>query len=69
MSFLVPNKTQSKLQPFNLHPNLITFILINVPHVPNLPLGFETTSDVPYPLQSLFMIAMDNTQHDIENLL
>ncbi|CAL5342689.1 unnamed protein product [Camellia sinensis] len=69
ISFLVPNKTQLKLQPFNLHPNLITFIPITVPHVPNLPPGSETTSDVPYPLQSLLMTAMDNTEHDIENLL
>ncbi|KAL7185434.1 hypothetical protein ACSBR2_027386 [Camellia fascicularis] len=69
ISFLVPNKTQSKLRPFNLHPNLITFIPITVPHVPNLPPGSETTSDVPYPLQSLLMTAMDNTEHDIENLL
>ncbi|KAI8008201.1 UDP-glycosyltransferase 79B9 [Camellia lanceoleosa] len=66
ISFLVPNKTQSKLQPFNLHPNLITFIPITVPHAPTS--SAQTTSDVPIP-SVLLMIAMDYTQDDIENLL
>ncbi|KAL7000516.1 Cyanidin 3-O-galactoside 2''-O-xylosyltransferase FGGT1, partial [Sarracenia purpurea var. burkii] len=69
ISFFIPTKTQSKLEAFNLHPDLITFVPITVPHVDGLPPGAETTHDVPFPLQTLLMTAMDRTQNDIENLL
>ncbi|KAA8519726.1 hypothetical protein F0562_013982 [Nyssa sinensis] len=60
---------QSKLESLNLHPYLINFIPITVPHVDGLPPGTETTADVPYPLHSLIMAAMDLTQPTIEALL
>ncbi|CAK9181877.1 unnamed protein product [Ilex paraguariensis] len=66
ISFFIPTKTQSKLQHFNLHPDLITFIPVTVPAVDGLPLGAETTADVPYPLQSFLMTAMDLTQLNFE---
>lgn len=69
ISFLVPTKTASKLTNLNLHPQFITFIPITVPHVDGLPPGFETTSDVPYPLHPLIMTAMDRTQADVEAIL
>ncbi|PON77934.1 UDP-glucuronosyl/UDP-glucosyltransferase [Parasponia andersonii] len=69
ISFFIPTKTQSKLVSFNLHPDLIAFIPIQVPHVDGLPPGAETTADVPYPLLSFLMTAMDLTRPDIEAAL
>lgn len=69
ISFFVPTKTQSKIQHFNGFPHLITFVPITVPHVDGLPLGAETTSDVPSPLIPLIMTAMDRTKPHIELLL
>ncbi|KAK9936463.1 hypothetical protein M0R45_013304 [Rubus argutus] len=69
ISFFLPLKTQSKLHHYNLHPHLITFIPLNVPHVDGLPLGAETTADVPFPLQSLIATAMDLTRPQIEQSL
>ncbi|KAF8408983.1 hypothetical protein HHK36_005054 [Tetracentron sinense] len=69
ISFLLPTKTQPKLEQFNLHPHLIHFIPLALPHVDGLPPGAETTSDVPLNLQPLIMTAMDRTQPQIESLL
>ncbi|CAJ1956754.1 unnamed protein product [Sphenostylis stenocarpa] len=69
ISFIVPQRTQTKLQHLNLHPHLITFIPIKVPHVHGLPRHAETTSDVPFSLFPLIATAMDHTQKDIELLL
>nr|WMX26799.1 UGT79B144 [Astragalus propinquus] len=69
ISFFIPKNTQTKLEQFNLFPNLITFYPINVPHIEGLPLGAETTSDIPFSLGSLLMTAMDQTQDQIEHLL
>ncbi|XP_061345240.1 UDP-glycosyltransferase 79B30-like [Gastrolobium bilobum] len=69
ISFFTPKRAQAKLEPFNLRPNLITFVPITVPHVDGLPLNAETTADVPYPLQPHIMTAMDLTKHDIETHL
>lgn len=69
ISFFVPAKTQSKIQHFNRFPRLVTFFPITVPHVNGLPVGAETTSDVPSPFYPLLMIAMDRTERDVELLL
>ena len=70
ISFIVPRKTQSKIQHLNQFPQLITFVPIAVPHVDGLPPGAETTSDVPSAsLIPLIVAAMDRTEHDIELLL
>ncbi|KAJ7981536.1 Glycosyltransferase [Quillaja saponaria] len=69
ISFFVPRKTQAKLESFNLYLNLITFIPITVPHVDGLPLGAETTADVPNSLFPHIMTAMDLTENDIEHFL
>ncbi|XWS12580.1 hypothetical protein CRYUN_Cryun37aG0102100 [Craigia yunnanensis] len=66
ISLFLPAKTQRKVEAFNLHPDLITFISITVPHVEGLPPGSETTNDVPFPLHPLIMTAMDLTEPDIE---
>ncbi|KAL0300694.1 UNVERIFIED_CONTAM: Cyanidin 3-O-galactoside 2''-O-xylosyltransferase FGGT1 [Sesamum radiatum] len=67
--FILPTKTQSKLDQFNLHPHLIKFIPITVPQVDGLPDGTETTADVPFPMYSLLRHAMDLTEPVIESLL
>ncbi|CAJ1956758.1 unnamed protein product [Sphenostylis stenocarpa] len=69
ISFIVPQRTQTKLQHLNHQPHLITFIPIKVPHVDGLPHHAETTSDVPISLFPLIATAMDHTQKDIELLL
>jgi len=69
ITFFTPKSAQSKLEPFNLHPQLITFITLKVPHVEGLPPNAETTADVPYPLHPHIMTAMDLTQPDIETHL
>nr|KYP58775.1 Anthocyanidin 3-O-glucosyltransferase [Cajanus cajan] len=69
ISFITPSKAQAKLEPFNLHPNLITFVPITVSHVEGLPHDAQTTADVSYPLHTHIMTAMDLTQHDLETLL
>ncbi|KAL0321267.1 UNVERIFIED_CONTAM: Cyanidin 3-O-galactoside 2''-O-xylosyltransferase FGGT1 [Sesamum radiatum] len=67
--FILPTKTQSKLDQFNLHPDRIKFIPITVPQVDGLPDGTETTADVPFPMYSLLRHAMDLTEPVIESLL
>ncbi|XP_038689061.1 cyanidin 3-O-galactoside 2''-O-xylosyltransferase FGGT1-like [Tripterygium wilfordii] len=69
ISFLLPRKTQPKFEAFNLHPDLLTFVPLDIPHVDGLPPGAETTADVPFPLHSLIMTAMDLTEPVIETLL
>ncbi|XP_057430652.1 UDP-glycosyltransferase 79B30-like [Lotus japonicus] len=66
ITFFIPRKAQTKLEPFNLHPHLITFVTITIPHVEGLPPNAESTSDVPYPFATHIMTAMDLTQPDIE---
>src|ERR1044072_3602719 len=69
ISFLTPRRTQSKLQHLNLHPHLITFIPITVPHVEGLPPNAETTADVPFSLGPHIATALDLTEKDIKPLL
>lgn len=66
ISFFLPTKTQPKLEPFNLHKHLISFFPITLPHVDGFPPGAETTADVPFPLHSLLITAMDLTEPTIE---
>ena len=61
ISFFVPTRTQSRVQHLNLFPHLTTFVTVVVPNVEALPLGAETTSDVPPPLIPLIASAMDQT--------
>ncbi|KAK2350970.1 cyanidin 3-O-galactoside 2''-O-xylosyltransferase FGGT1 [Trifolium repens] len=69
ISFFIPKNTVNKVHHLNLHPNLITFVPITVPHVDGLPHDAETTSDVPFSLFSLIATAMDQTEKQIELLL
>ncbi|KAK3040321.1 hypothetical protein RJ639_029375 [Escallonia herrerae] len=69
VSYFIPAKTIPRFQHFNLHRDLITFIPVTVPHVEGLPLGTETTADVPHPMHSHLMTAMDLTLPFIEATL
>lgn len=67
--FVLPSKAQSKLENFNLHADLITFIAITVPQVEGLPHGTETTADIPFHLSKHLRKAMDLTKPTIDSLL
>ncbi|XP_026393901.1 UDP-glycosyltransferase 79B30-like [Papaver somniferum] len=70
VSFIIPTKTQSKINSLNLHPSLISFIPLDVPCVEGLiPSDAETTADVPFPLHTHLMTAMDRTEPTIESIL
>ncbi|KAJ9671557.1 hypothetical protein PVL29_025319 [Vitis rotundifolia] len=45
ITFILPRKAQSQLEHLNLHPTLITFHPLTIPHVDGLPPGAETASD------------------------
>ncbi|KAL2524225.1 UDP-glycosyltransferase 79B6 [Abeliophyllum distichum] len=66
---VVPTKTQSKLEHFNLYPELIKFIPLAIPSVEGLPPDVETSADIPFTLQGLFRHALDLTQPTIESSL
>ncbi|KAL4578025.1 hypothetical protein LXL04_014140 [Taraxacum kok-saghyz] len=69
VSFLVPKNTRYKLDPFNHHPHHITFVPITVPLIGGLPMGAETSLDVPASLHPLIMTAMDETKESVEHIL
>ncbi|XP_021726554.1 anthocyanidin 3-O-glucoside 2''-O-glucosyltransferase-like [Chenopodium quinoa] len=66
ISFFLPTNTKHRFTSHNHHPNLITLIPITVPAVDGLPVGAETTADVPASSRPLIMTAMDQTQDTIE---
>ncbi|KAL6314688.1 hypothetical protein AAG906_027035 [Vitis piasezkii] len=69
ITFILPEKTQSQLQHLNLHPTLITFHPLTIPHVDGLPPGAETASDVPVFSHHLLATAMDRTTDQVEAAL
>ena len=66
ITYILPKKAESLLQPLNLHPTLITFHHLTVPSVDGLPPGAETASDVPFSLHPLLATAMDRTADQVE---
>ncbi|KAJ9671561.1 hypothetical protein PVL29_025323 [Vitis rotundifolia] len=69
ITFILPKKVQSQLQHLNLHPTLISFHPVTIPHVDGLPPGAETASDVPISLHHLLATAMDRTTDQVEAAL
>ncbi|XP_008226432.1 PREDICTED: UDP-glycosyltransferase 79B6-like [Prunus mume] len=69
ISFLLPKKAQIHLQHLNLHPHLIAFCSVTVPHIEGLPEGTETASDIPISLTPLLAAAMDRTRQQIQGFL
>jgi len=68
-TFLLPKKAIPNLASLNLHPSLITFQPINVPHVDPLPPGIETASDIPIHLTTHLATAMDLTRPEVELII
>ncbi|PIA40974.1 hypothetical protein AQUCO_02300030v1 [Aquilegia coerulea] len=66
ISFFIPIKTQRKFNHLNLHPHLIQFIPLIVPHVDGLPLGAESSSDVHVEKTYLIQQALDLTQDQVQ---
>ncbi|KAL2931728.1 Anthocyanidin 3-O-glucoside 2''-O-glucosyltransferase [Bienertia sinuspersici] len=64
--FLLSTKTKLKFHSHNHYPHLITLIPITLPPIKGLPVGAETTADVPASSRPLIMAAMDQTQDTIE---
>ncbi|PIA30583.1 hypothetical protein AQUCO_05500116v1 [Aquilegia coerulea] len=69
VSFFIPKNTQNKVNHLNLHPQLIHFIPITIPHVDGLPLGTETMSEVPVTKSPFLLRALDLTQEQVEPTL
>ncbi|ONI12591.1 hypothetical protein PRUPE_4G173700 [Prunus persica] len=69
ISFLLPKKAQIQIQHLNLHPQLIAFCSVTVPHIEGLPEGTETASDIPTSSTALLATAMDRTRQQIEGFL
>ncbi|KAJ4726373.1 Glycosyltransferase [Melia azedarach] len=69
ITLLLPKKAQNQLEHFNLHPDLISFHPLTVPHVDGLPAGAETASDIPLFLNNLLVVAMDLTRDQVEAVI
>ncbi|XP_010485115.1 PREDICTED: UDP-glycosyltransferase 79B9-like [Camelina sativa] len=66
VTFLLPKKTQKRLEHHNLFPDSIVFHTITIPHVDGLPAGAETASDVPLSLEKFLTAAIDLTRDQVE---
>ncbi|XP_074303764.1 cyanidin 3-O-galactoside 2''-O-xylosyltransferase FGGT1-like [Silene latifolia] len=69
ISFLLPTKTQLKLNSLNHHPNFLTFYPITIPPVDGLPAGAETTNDVLPSARTKIMAARDLTRDQIDSYM
>ncbi|PIA30581.1 hypothetical protein AQUCO_05500114v1 [Aquilegia coerulea] len=69
VSFFIAKNTQNEVNHLNLHPHLIHFIPLTVPHVDGLPLGTETMSEVPVTKSPFLFRALDLTQEQVEPTL
>ncbi|CAA7061244.1 unnamed protein product [Microthlaspi erraticum] len=66
VTFLLPKKAKIQLEPLSLFPDSIVFDPLTVPHVDGLPVGAETTADVPNPSGNYMSDAMALLRGDIE---
>nr|BAE99810.1 putative flavonol 3-O-glucosyltransferase [Arabidopsis thaliana] len=66
VTFLAPKKAQKQLEPLNLFPNSIHFENVTLPHVDGLPVGAETTADLPNSSKRVLADAMDLLREQIE---
>uniref|UniRef100_A0A7N0RFJ8 Glycosyltransferase n=1 Tax=Kalanchoe fedtschenkoi TaxID=63787 RepID=A0A7N0RFJ8_KALFE len=69
VSFMLPNKALIRLGAQNLHPDLITFYPLTVLAAEGVPLGAETTADVPCESHVLLGGAFDATRGQVEALM
>ncbi|CAB4308563.1 unnamed protein product [Prunus armeniaca] len=69
ISFLMPKKARIQLQHLNLHPDLIKFCPITIPHIEGLYEGIEFASEVPTTLIHLFYVVVDQNYKQIQAIL
>ncbi|OIV92437.1 hypothetical protein TanjilG_25167 [Lupinus angustifolius] len=69
ITFFIPKKGQLQLQHLNHFPKLITFNIVQIPHVEGLPLDTETASEIPISLNHLLVIGMNRTCDQVEKAL
>ena len=69
ITFFLARKAQSKLQPLNSHPHLVTFHPLIVPPVDSLPPRTETASDIDCSFTHLLAIALDRISDQVEAAL
>ncbi|XP_021840731.2 UDP-glycosyltransferase 79B2-like [Spinacia oleracea] len=69
ITFLLPDKAKLQLDPLNLHPSLINFHSITVPHLETLPPATQTTADISLDQHGDLSISMDRTRPDVESIL
>jgi anthocyanidin 3-O-glucoside 2'''-O-xylosyltransferase len=69
ISILIPKKAITQLGHNNLHPHLINFHALTVPHVDGLPAGAETASDIDITAKNPLAIAFDALYEQVETLL
>ncbi|CAN6558204.1 unnamed protein product [Malus baccata var. baccata] len=69
ITFLLPKKAQILLQHLNLHPHLITFHPVTVPHIEGLPDKTEFVSEIPLSLSHFLTLAIDRTRDQIQDFL
>jgi len=65
VSFFLPPKAYLKLAHLNLYPDLISFTTVTVPTVDGLPVGANTTADIPVSARFLLLDSYDLTQPSI----
>ncbi|KAG6392079.1 hypothetical protein SASPL_146287 [Salvia splendens] len=68
-SFLLPPKPLLRLSHLNLHPDLIHFHPITIPHVPGLPVDAQTASDIDITDKNPLAVAFDATAPQVHSLL
>ncbi|CAA0816007.1 UDP-glycosyltransferase 79B9 [Striga hermonthica] len=69
ISILLPPKALSQLAHHNLRPELVSLHPVPVPHVPGLPAGAETASDIDITAKNPLAIAFDAMSPEVESLL
>ncbi|KFK30258.1 hypothetical protein AALP_AA7G237800 [Arabis alpina] len=69
VTFLLPKKALKQFEHLNLYPHHIVFRTVTVPHVDGLPLGVETSSEIPISSTNLLASAMDLTRSQVEDVV
>ena len=69
ITFFLARKAQSKLQPLNSHPHLVTFHPLIIPPVDGLPPGTETSSDIDRSFTHFLAISLNRTSDQVEAAL
>ncbi|XP_010683332.2 anthocyanidin 3-O-glucoside 2'''-O-xylosyltransferase [Beta vulgaris subsp. vulgaris] len=69
VTLLLPNKSKLVVESLNLYPSIVTLHTITVPTVHPLPPGTETTSDIPFHLETHLATALDLFRPEFESII